>query len=95
MPLYVNGIHTGKQKRSHKEESVLNIKVNGQPRELDGDEIAVSELLALEQVKNPETVAVQVNGGFLKKEQYSAVILKNGDEVEFLYFMGGGQVRTQ
>lgn len=69
----------------------MNIKVNGLKKEIDRDAIAVSELLTLEQVKNLDTVAVQVNGGFLKKEQYGSTLLKNGDEVEFLYFMGGGQ----
>jgi sulfur carrier protein len=38
----------------------------------------------------PEAVSVQLNGNFVKRENFSTTHLKENDEVEFLYFMGGG-----
>ena len=38
----------------------------------------------------PENVTVTVNDEFVDRETFSATVLKEGDEVEFLYFMGGG-----
>ncbi len=69
----------------------MNIKINGQQRNIEKKEIPVSELLVIERVKNLDTVAVQVNGAFVKKERFLATLLKDGDEVEFVYFMGGGE----
>jgi len=73
----------------------LDIKVNGQHRQIGKNNVSVFDLLTAELVKNLDTVAVVVNGGFLKKEQFQITFLKNGDEVEFLYFMGGGGSQTR
>jgi sulfur carrier protein len=36
-------------------------------------------------------VTVQINEEFVEREDYDATQLKEGDKVDFLYFMGGGQ----
>jgi sulfur carrier protein len=36
-------------------------------------------------------VTVQVNGKFLSKDQYALAQLSENDEVDFLYFLGGGE----
>lgn len=69
----------------------MNIKINGEQKEIKKDGITISEILMLEQVKNPDTVTIQFNGVFLKKDHYDTTSVRDGDEVEFLYFMGGGQ----
>jgi sulfur carrier protein len=66
------------------------IKVNGKDQILDS-EITISELLAINNVAQPEMVSIQINGNFISKDTYASFIVKNGDEVDFLYFMGGGQ----
>jgi len=33
---------------------------------------------------------VELNGDILEREQFEATCVKDGDAVEFLYFMGGG-----
>jgi len=66
------------------------IKVNGKPQQLE-KKISVADILALNKVEMPDMVSVQLNGEFLKKEQYTAVTLKENDEIDFLYFMGGGK----
>lgn len=42
-------------------------------------------------VENPELVSVQVNEEFLDRNDYARRQVKDGDEVDFLFFMGGGQ----
>jgi sulfur carrier protein len=49
------------------------------------------ELIKLNRVFQPEMVTVQINEEFVEREDYDATQLKEGDKVDFLYFMGGGQ----
>ena len=35
-------------------------------------------------------VSVQVNEEFAEREDWDSIQLKEGDKVDFLYFMGGG-----
>ena len=72
----------------------MKYKVNGEYREIDDEIITVSEILTKERVKNQDMVAVQFNNDFLNKAFFGSTPVKDGDEVEFVYFMGGGQWRT-
>lgn len=67
------------------------IKVNGEARRLDEEQLPVSDLLARCNVESPDLVSVQLNGKFLDKDRFSSTHLKENDEVDFLYFLGGGQ----
>jgi sulfur carrier protein len=68
------------------------IKVNGDPQTILEESISVAGLLSLNKVEMPEMVSVQLNGEFLDHKAFSITTLKNDDEVDFLYFMGGGEV---
>lgn len=68
----------------------MQIKVNGENNELEDLDVNLSKLLELRKVESPEMVAVQLNGEFVEMAHYSSTYLKAGDDVEFLYFMGGG-----
>ena len=68
----------------------MNIKVNGKDQTFEGDVISVKDMLALCDVSQPDMVSVQLNGEFVNKEHYESTEAKEGDEVDFLYFMGGG-----
>jgi len=68
----------------------MHISVNGEQQEFNEVEINMSRLLEIRQVESPEMVAVQINGEFVKMENYPSTYLKSGDDIEFLYFMGGG-----
>ena len=68
----------------------MQIKLNGETNKLDEIEVSLSKLLELRKVESPEMVAVQLNGEFVEINNYSDTYLKSGDEVEFLFFMGGG-----
>jgi sulfur carrier protein len=68
----------------------MKLTVNGKTNEPLDPEINLSKLLEIRRVESPEMVAVQLNGEFVDMESYPSTFLKTGDEVEFLYFMGGG-----
>jgi sulfur carrier protein len=68
----------------------MQITVNGEANEIHEAEVNLSKLLELRQVESPEMVAVQLNGEFVDMESYPSTFLKAGDDVDFLYFMGGG-----
>jgi sulfur carrier protein len=38
----------------------------------------------------PDMVSVELNGEILERSLFESTLLKEGDRVEFLYFMGGG-----
>ncbi|MBR1478587.1 MAG: sulfur carrier protein ThiS [Lachnospiraceae bacterium] len=68
----------------------MKITVGGEAKEVK-DGITVTELIELEKVETPEYVTVSVNEEFVDSGSFESTSLKEGDTVEFLYFMGGGQ----
>ena len=54
--------------------------------------LTINQLLIAQEVKMPEMVSVELNGQILKRTEFESTILNEGDKVEFLYFMGGGNV---
>ncbi len=53
--------------------------------------LTVRKLLEIENVEMPLYVSVSLNDEFLQQDAFDTTILKDGDTVEFFYFMGGGQ----
>ena len=68
----------------------MKLTINGERKEIAPEMVTVTELLAHQGVEMPDMVSVQVNGDFLERESFDSRIIKEGDEVDFLYFMGGG-----
>lgn len=66
------------------------IIVNGEAQEVQTP-ISVSELIVLNKVEQPEMVSVQVNEEFIERDTFPTTILNENDQIDFLYFMGGGQ----
>lgn len=52
--------------------------------------LTVAELIVANKVIQPDMVSVQLNEEFVDKADYPTTQLKDGDRVDFLYFMGGG-----
>lgn len=67
----------------------MTIKVNGNNVTLD-KEYNVKDLLDVLNVKMKEYVTVQINEEILSRDDFESKIVKDGDAVEFLYYMGGG-----
>ncbi len=68
----------------------MQITVAGNRREVK-EGLTVAELIALEKVETPEYVTVSVNDAFVQSGTFAQTVLLDGDTVEFLYFMGGGE----
>jgi sulfur carrier protein len=66
------------------------IQVNGEPQTIARESISVAELLVLNKVELPDMVSVQLNGEFVDKSVYVSTTVAAKDEIDFLYFMGGG-----
>lgn len=64
------------------------IRVNGEAA-LDIDGISVWQLLTKLNC-NIKFVAVEMNGKIIPKKMYDSVILKDGDSLEVVSFVGGG-----
>ena len=65
------------------------ITVAGEKKEVK-DRITVSELIEQEKVETPQYVTVSINEEFVESSSFDTTVLKESDNVEFLYFMGGG-----
>ena len=72
------------------EGNIMQITVNGEVNELHETDVNLARFLEIRRVESPEMVAVQLNGEFVDIGSYLSTYLKTGDDVEFLYFMGGG-----
>lgn len=64
------------------------ITVNGQDIILE-QPITVTEYLEQHQYQI-NRIAIEMNGAILPKSQYTSVILKDGDKLEVVSFVGGG-----
>jgi sulfur carrier protein len=63
------------------------VKLNGEQRELSGK--TVTEMLN-ENGYDPKRVAVELDLEIVPKSQYDSTLLKDGDSVEVVSFVGGG-----
>lgn len=69
----------------------MKIKVNGKDQSIPKNEVSVLELLNSNNVESVEMISVQLNGSFIEKNDFEKITLKENDELDFLYFMGGGE----
>jgi len=66
----------------------MRIKINGKEEEVQ--EKTVLALLKTKEIE-PQMVSVEFNSKILNREDFSQTNLKEGDRIEFLFFMGGGE----
>ena len=65
----------------------MNITVNGEAAAIDP--LSVQEYLVSLGI-DPRRVAVELNRDILPKAQYQTTLLKEGDTLEIVHFVGGG-----
>jgi sulfur carrier protein len=68
----------------------MKLTVNGDAREIAGESLNIDEALAALKVADPLYVTVELNGEIVDRAAFAATRVKDGDALEFLYFMGGG-----
>ena len=67
----------------------MKLIINGK-EETVIDGLNVWELLKEKNVEMPEMVSVELNGEILNRDAFQTTFLNQNDQIEFLYFMGGG-----
>ncbi len=68
----------------------MKLIVNGKEIEIpESHTMSVTELLKKLGI-NPERIAVEVNLAIIKKAEYSTYMLRDGDQIEIVNFVGGG-----
>lgn len=67
----------------------MKLTINGTATETR-EGLTVQQLLVEQKVKMPDMVSVELNETILKRSEFDTTVLKEGDRLEFLYFMGGG-----
>lgn len=67
----------------------MRVKINGKLEETEG-----TTLLDLLKAKNiePRMVTVELNSKMVDRSALGSARLQEGDEIEFLFFMGGGNL---
>lgn len=63
------------------------ICINGE--KFEKDEIVLLDYLETNRI-NPKRIAIEMNGEILPKSQFNEAVLKSGDIVEIVNFVGGG-----
>ena len=66
----------------------MQVKINGKPEEVQGT--TVLDLLKAKNI-DPQMVAVELNNTMLERDRLATTLVKEGDQLEFLFYMGGGR----
>ena len=70
---------------------MAQIIVNGETQTVNLP-LSVAELIKQNKVLQPDMVSVQLNENFVDRQTWEHLQLKDGDSIDFLYFMGGGTI---
>jgi sulfur carrier protein len=66
----------------------ISIVLNGEPYVIEGDARLTTLIAALKM--KPTRIAVELNREVVPKAQYGKIVLREGNEVELINFVGGG-----
>ena len=66
----------------------MKIRVNGEEKEIENG-LTVSRLLEELQIR-PGRVVVELNRDIVSREAHGSILLKEGDALEIVHFVGGG-----
>jgi thiamine biosynthesis protein ThiS len=70
----------------------VKIRLNGDPYEI-ANPLSISALLESLKI-DPRRVAIEHNLDIIKRARYDTTIVNEGDEVEIVNFVGGGERRV-
>jgi thiamine biosynthesis protein ThiS len=66
----------------------IRVIINGKEENLE-NEITIYEFLKSRNIRT-EVVTIEHNGKIVNREDFRTTIIREGDELELIYFMGGG-----
>jgi len=65
----------------------MRVTINGKTEEVSGS--TVLDILKAKDV-SPQMVAVELNSRMLDRDKLGSTVVKDGDAIELLFYMGGG-----
>jgi sulfur carrier protein len=65
----------------------MRVTINGKTEEVPGS--TVLEILTAKDV-SPQMVSVELNSKMLERDELGSTVVKDGDAIELLFYMGGG-----
>lgn len=71
----------------------MHVEINGERREVE-DELTVGELIERLSLA-PERLAIELNRQVVRRAAWPHTPLKDGDRVEIVHFVGGGNERMK
>ncbi|TAL10927.1 MAG: sulfur carrier protein ThiS [Nitrospirae bacterium] len=66
----------------------MQVTINGKPEAVQGGTIL--EILKAKDI-SPQMVAVELNSKILERDELASTVVKDGDAIELLFYMGGGR----
>ena len=66
----------------------MQVTINGKSEDIQG--ATVLDLLKVKNIE-PQMVAVELNTKMLERDQLGSTKIQDGDQVELLFYMGGGR----
>ena len=71
-------------------EPIVRIQINGDLREFPQSSLSLNELLDTLSLPQPR-IAVELNKTIVPRSQWEKTALKDGDQIEIVHFVGGGE----
>jgi sulfur carrier protein len=68
----------------------VRIQINGEERELPQSSLSLEELFETLSLP-PQRIAVEVNKTIVPRGLWEKTMLKDGDQIEIVHFVGGGR----
>jgi len=69
----------------------MEIIINNEKKIFSEPSLTILELLSCCHVESPEAVSLQLNDKFVPRIGFDLTRVRDGDRVDFLYFVGGGR----
>ncbi|HLH76915.1 MAG TPA: sulfur carrier protein ThiS [Candidatus Binataceae bacterium] len=67
----------------------ITFQLNGEPHQIEAG-AGLAELLQSLNLRSRERLAVEINERVIPKADYAQTVLREGDRVEIIHFVGGG-----
>ena len=77
-----------KEPQQNNHETTIRVSINGEPRELS-EGLSLSDLIR-ELSLAPERIAIELNHEVVRRKEWPAKKIADGDQVELVHFVGGG-----
>ena len=70
---------------------MLTVQLNGQPRAVEtAEDAAALDVVVAALGLTADRVAVELNGEIVRRAAWSATVVRAGDRLEVVHFVGGG-----